>query len=235
MEYRDIVNVIREKTSMKESAIRKAIQRLSERERAKSIPLTSRQAALLYACRKGIRIEKFAKPEEITHLQILLLSQGEIMPASKGRGSEKKKEEKGERTLFSPYDISLRAFQIDEELVRDCKMTKPYRAAIREATLTLETRIRKRLNLPDDVIGKDLIIEARKRGVFKRPVAAEEEGLFFLYCGTIAWLRNPPSHKKVEYGKDEAVKIILFIDYLLKLFDRLCQEACALSADQEKE
>jgi hypothetical protein len=39
----------------------------------------------------------------------------------------------------------------------------------------------------------------------------------------------------VEYGKDEAVKIILFIDYLLKLFDRLCQEACALSADQEKE
>ncbi|PJE81517.1 hypothetical protein COU58_02045 [Candidatus Pacearchaeota archaeon CG10_big_fil_rev_8_21_14_0_10_32_42] len=50
---------------------------------------------------------------------------------------------------------------------------------------------------------------------------AESKGLYFLYSGAIMWLRNPPNHKKLKYGKEEAIKIILFTDYLIKLFDEL--------------
>ena len=121
----------------------------------------------------------------------------------------------------SPYDIPLVKYNIDSELIRDCKIQKPYRKAIGEALLTLETRIRSQMKLPDSFTGSDLIAETRKKGIFKRTVSAEEQGLFFMFMGAFMWLRNPPSHRKIEYSKEEAVKIILFTDYLLRLFDDL--------------
>lgn len=216
MKYRDIVDAIHDKTGMEAPAIRMAIHR-----KTRSKLITSRQAALLLAHEKGIRIERYAKPEEIVQLQLV---QTEVPSAVSGASPAQKKGAIQERPPISPYDIPLGAFHIDEELSRDCRLTKPYRAAIREATLTLETRIRQRLGLPDDKTGKDLILMARQKGIFKRLVPSEEEGLFFLYAGTISWLRNPPSHKKIAYERDEAVKIILFVDYLLRLFDSLCSE-----------
>lgn len=58
-------------------------------------------------------------------------------------------------------------------------------------------------------------------GVFKRNVPAEERGLAMLFRGSIMWLRNPLGHKKIEYTKEETMKIVLFADYLVKLFDDL--------------
>lgn len=121
----------------------------------------------------------------------------------------------------SPYDIPLAKYDLDSELVADCKIQKPYRKAVSEALLTLETRIRATLGLPDTYTGAALINEANKRGVFKRTVPAEEQGLYFLFMGAFNWLRNPPGHKKVEYTKEEALKVVLFTDYLIKLFDDL--------------
>lgn len=120
-----------------------------------------------------------------------------------------------------PYDYSLSKFNIDAELVADCKIQKPYRKAVSEALLTLETRIRSTLGLPDTYTGAALITEAKKRDVFKRTVPAEEEGLYFLFMGAMKWLRNPPGHRKVEYSKEDSVKIVLFTDYLIRLFDDL--------------
>lgn len=130
-------------------------------------------------------------------------------------GNSENKEEK------SPYDLPLTKFNIDSELVRDCKIHQPYRKAVSEALLTLETRIRSTLELPDTYTGAALITEANKRGIFKRTVTAEEQGLFFLFMGAFNWLRNPTGHKKVEYSKEDAVKIVLFTDFLLNLFDDL--------------
>lgn len=121
----------------------------------------------------------------------------------------------------SPYDLPLTRYDLDAELVADCKVQKPYRKAVSEALLTLETRIRATLGLPDTYTGAALITEANKRGIFKRTVPAEEQGLYFLFMGAFNWLRNPPGHKKVEYTKEEAVKVVLFTDYLIKLFDDL--------------
>ncbi len=130
-------------------------------------------------------------------------------------GNSENKEEK------SPYDLPLTKYNIDPELIADCKIQKPYRKAVSEALLTLETRIRSTLSLPETCIGVDLISEAAKKGVFRLNVASEGAGLVMFYRGAMMWLRNPPGHKKIEYTKEEAVKIVLFTDYLIKLFDDL--------------
>lgn len=130
-------------------------------------------------------------------------------------------EENGTKEEKSPYDLPLTKYKIDSELIRDCKINQPYRKAVSEALLTLETRIRSTLSLPDTYTGAALVTEANKRGIFKRAVAAEEQGLYFLFMGAFNWLRNPPGHKKVEYTKEEAIKVVLFTDYLIKLFDDL--------------
>lgn len=130
-------------------------------------------------------------------------------------GNTENKEER------SPYDLPLAKYEIDSELIRDCKIQQPYRRAVSEALLTLETRIRSLLNLSDTFTGAALITEAKNRNVFKRTVPAEEEGLYFLFMGAIKWLRNPPGHKKVDYSKEETIKIVLFTDYLINLFDDL--------------
>lgn len=121
----------------------------------------------------------------------------------------------------SPYDLSLAKFNLDSELVRDCKMKTPYRNTVREAMLTLEIRIREKLALADSIIGVRLIDEARNRGVFKRTVKAEEEGLYMLYRGAMLHFRNPPGHRKIVYSKEDALKILFFSDYLIKLFMEL--------------
>ena len=90
-----------------------------------------------------------------------------------------------------------------------------------EAFLTLETRIRKILGLLEDCYGINLIQKAEEAGVFKRTVKSEENGLKMLYRGAILWFRNPPGHKKVKYDKKEAIELILFADYLIKLFEKL--------------
>lgn len=131
-------------------------------------------------------------------------------------------EQKEER---SPYDIPLARYDLDEELIRDCKIQHPYRKAVSEALLTLETRIREKLGLPDDCIGVALIDEAQKRDIFKRSVQSEALGLAMLYRGGIMWLRNPAGHRKIEYSKEDALKIVLFSDYLIKLFEDLVKVA----------
>jgi Protein of unknown function (Hypoth_ymh) len=128
---------------------------------------------------------------------------------------EKRKNDK------SPYDMPLGKYGIDLELVNDCRIHKPYRKPVSEALLTLETRMRKTLKAGDSVTGTNLVSEASKQGVFTRSVQSEQDGLNQLYRGVFLWFRNPQGHRKVEYSKEDAVKMVLFIDYLLRLFDDL--------------
>jgi hypothetical protein len=68
----------------------------------------------------------------------------------------------------SPYDLPLSKFNLDIELTKDCKMHPPYRNVVNEAFRTLETRIKKVLNLPESSIGIDIISQAEKMGIFKK-------------------------------------------------------------------
>ena len=121
----------------------------------------------------------------------------------------------------SPYDYPLSKFNVDKKLIKNCKITKPYREAVREAALELEVRIRNKLKLGPECTGKHLILQAKKMEIFRRSVPSESEGLFFTYMGAFQWLRNPPGHHQVPYTKEEAIKLILYFDYLIKLFDDL--------------
>lgn len=176
-------------------------------------------AGYVLAFEKKINLKKHLEPELIKEVQDAMQNGPKLeYKSGNGKTQVKNNEIKEEK---SPYDLPLGKYSIDSELIADCKIQKPYRKSVSEALLTLETRIRKTLGLPDTCIGVDLISEAQKKGIFKRNVPAEEQGLVMLYKGSIMWLRNPPVHKKVGYTKEEAVKIVLFTDYLIKLFDEL--------------
>jgi len=196
--------------------------RMDKVRRISANSITSETALYVVASQEGIPVPKILKREN--KLEALKEFQD---AASKfdfnGQGTLRKRapsmvQEKDER---SPYDIPLARYGLDEELVRDCKVQPPYRKAVSEALLTLETRIREKLGLPDDCIGIALIDEAQKRDIFKRSVQSEALGLAMLYRGAIMWLRNPAGHRKIEYSKEDALKIVLFSDYLVKLFEEL--------------
>ena len=42
-----------------------------------------------------------------------------------------------------------------------------------------------------------------------------------LFRSAVMWIRNPPGHRKVNYDKESALKLVLYADYLIKLFDDL--------------
>lgn len=131
---------------------------------------------------------------------------------------EKKEEDR------SPYEIPLAKYGLDNELISDCKLQNPYRKAVSEALLTLETRMRASLDLDETYFGIKLVTEAKKKGAFKRKLKSEEDGLYFLYAGAVLGLRNPMGHRKIDYSKKDAFKIVLFTDYLLKLFADLINQ-----------
>ena len=124
-------------------------------------------------------------------------------------------------TKNTPYDYPLSKFNLDAELVKNCKIHPPYRVAIKEAALVLETRLRDKLKLGPECTGVSLVTKAKQEDLFKQPVKSETDGLFFTYMGAFQWIRNPLGHRKIDYTKEEAIKIVLYFDYLLKLLDDL--------------
>jgi len=122
-------------------------------------------------------------------------------------------------------DSIIRDLNLNKEIIRDCfPLEAPYRRQATEALLTVETRMRKRLKLDNSRVGVDIIDDARRLGVFKRKIRAEEEGIHLMFRGSVLHLRNVLHHRKPKMDKAEAVKIILFSDYLIKQFEKLCKE-----------
>lgn len=210
---KELSKVLREKLNITKRAVDIKINNLKKK---RGHDITRRDAALLLASTNEIDISKFASSEKLKEIRELknkeykIETKKQIIIKKSGKGS--------------PYDFPLTKFNLNKHLTRDCSslFKKPYRGAIKEALLSLEEYIRTKIGSDKD--GRNLIGEARGKGVFERKKNSEKEGLYFLYAGAISWLRNPPSHRKLEYKKEEAIKIILFADYLIKLFDQLCLE-----------
>ncbi len=114
---------------------------------------------------------------------------------------------------------SLDVLDVDPEIIRDCfPLRRPFRTHAGEAYLTLENVIRRELQLPDTVFGAAVVSSARQKGVFNRTVPSETEALVQLYNSAFLWYRNVLHHRKEEMPKEEALKVILHADYLIKLF-----------------
>lgn len=119
----------------------------------------------------------------------------------------------------------LQDSDLDKELIRDCfPLKKPFSSNAREALLTVETRMKKKLKLPRTQTGIDIISDAQRLGVFRTGVPAEEDGIALLFRGSVMGIRNILSHNKIKMNKEESLKIILFADYLIKLFENLCKK-----------
>lgn len=138
----------------------------------------------------------------------------------------KKISDKTSNLLFQLADSMIQDMDLDKELIRDCfPLKKPYRNQAGEAMLTVETRMKKRLKLKRSRVGIDIIDDARRLSVFKRKGSlSEEQGIELLFRGSVLGIRNVLSHNKPKMNKEEAIKIILFADYLLKLFETQCKK-----------
>lgn len=169
----------------------------------------------------GIKLSKYEKDESILDKVNELLSRNDLPLKRHPEIKSNNPIDNSKITEIDPYSISLSKFNLYPDLARECKVKKPYSKEINHAILNLEDFIRKKMNLDDKFYGKGLIEEAKKQGVFKRNVASEEEGLYFLFRSSFQWLRNGGAHKKRGSEKEECFKIILFTDYLIRLFDEL--------------
>jgi|SRR3989344_2552850 len=197
------------------SGVYSAVRRYEQKFKAYSAE------AIFYfiAAKKNIKISKYNLEEN------LMSKVNELLERDKNPERNSEKKVKNITKKFGkecPYDFPLSQFNIDGELVKDCKLVKPYRGCIKEALLTLETKIKKKLNT--DKNGQDLIKECLSREVFNKKEKSEKDGLYFLFSGAIGVFRNPPSHNKIYYSKEDAIKVILFTDYLIKLFFDLCNQ-----------
>lgn len=186
--------------------------------------ISSETALYIVAADEGIDVHKLlpkdGKEKELESFKIARATYDFDNPEIK-RKPKLKIDEKKNGDTKSPYDTPLIQYNLDSELIRDAKLRKPYRSAVREALGTLEERMRTLLGLDETVHGVDLVTAAQNAGVFNRKNQAESQGLNMLFRGAVQWMRNPPSHRKINYSKEEAFKIILFSDYLIKLFEDL--------------
>lgn len=186
--------------------------------------ISSEVALDIVAANEGIDIHKLlTKDKRIQELTDFKQARG-TLDFTNGKNTSRrqsKENDSKEEKEKSPYDMPLSKYQIDSELIRDCKLIKPYRNAVTNACLTLETRMREILNVSENVTGTDLVSEAAKQGLFDRLNKSESQGLEMLFRSAVLWVRNPPGHRKVNYDKESAFKLILYVDYLIRLFGDL--------------
>jgi|GEM_PF-6757219 len=149
--------------------------------------------------------------------------------------------EKGRSKTLVPSVIKeseLRGFISDTSLLKVCKTAfegGKYADAIFSASRHLEVKIREKSKLTADDIGTDLITKALKpgRGILQSltcETTSEEEGLYFLNMGIIKFHKNAKSHREINMSPEDALKIIGYIDYLLKILSK-----CELREDHSKQ
>jgi DNA-binding Lrp family transcriptional regulator len=112
----------------------------------------------------------------------------------------------------------LDELDVDRVIQRDCfPLRKPYRLYVGEAYLTLENVMKNELHVTSAKNMMEVVTQARGMGLFKKADSGEEAGLNQLFNAAAMWLRNPSHHKKEDMPKQEALKLIFFADYLIKL------------------
>jgi len=177
----------------------------------------------LVAAENNIKISKYTDDEKIlTKVDELMQRQGNNLIKKDNNLVQEQTNSKKEE--IDPFLLPLSKFEIYDDLSKECKIKKPYSKEINHAVLTLEEFMRERMDLPSSTYGMDLVKEAKSKGILKGSTDGESQGLYFLFASAILWLRNSGGHKKRSATKDECFKIIMHIDYLIKLFDSLCNK-----------
>lgn len=120
-----------------------------------------------------------------------------------------------------------------EALIRDAELKdraagllvgdKNYDTAVREATVILEDRVRKKSGV-SGVSGVELMTAAFKEDTGALIVSddsSEQRGVHMTFRGIIGWVRNSFHHHVIDAtAQGDAMRIIAFIDWLLEEVDR---------------
>lgn len=112
-----------------------------------------------------------------------------------------------------------------ETWVRQMFMSGEVEAAVFMAVKEVEVAVREAGGFGKDLIGVKLMAAAFKPG--EGPLhdpdipTGEQAGLMARYTGLIGALKNPSSHRQVDFDDPaEAVEVVLFADLLLRMLDR---------------
>ena len=116
---------------------------------------------------------------------------------------------------------------VDDELRNDCAEfladSNTYIDAIRRASVVLEQRLIKAIEgsgAKQPRYGAGLVRAALHKDSGRLVISDasnEQDGVYQLFSGAFAFVRNPPAHKKIQYSELEAWQTINLIDYLLSL------------------
>ncbi len=119
---------------------------------------------------------------------------------------------------------------IDEELQKTLRIISDGSSnndrAIDDALTILEDRIRNVSNLPVNDFGERLISKALHPStgiLIISDVVNEQEGYWKTYDGFLKAIKNPGSHRRIKYTKNEAIQIVQFADYLIGLLQKTRQ------------
>lgn len=119
---------------------------------------------------------------------------------------------------------------IDGELQRTLRKisndTSENDRAIDDALTILEDRIRNVSKLLPSDYGERLITKALhpNNGVLIiSDIANEQDGFWKTYDGFLKAFKNPSSHRRIKYTKNEAIQIVQFADYLIGLLQKARQ------------
>jgi hypothetical protein len=208
--------------SPKRVAILKAVRkRKSYKEVAKKVGASEDYCSSVL---NGLRANELVEGKRGFYRQTPLMRTINIDSELKKKGVRKPRskptEEPPAKEIIKVLDLeqALDQLDIDPVIKKDCfPLRKPYRTHVGEAFNTLENVLRDELQLPAHLVGTDLVSEALQKGLFNRAVSSEKDGLNQSFRGAFLWFRNISHHKKEEFSKEDALKMILFADYLVKL------------------
>ncbi|MCP9491404.1 MAG: TIGR02391 family protein [Solirubrobacteraceae bacterium MAG38_C4-C5] len=116
-----------------------------------------------------------------------------------------------------------------ETRVRSMFFSGEIEVAVFTAVKEVEVAVREASRLGKEIIGVKLMAAAFKPG--EGPLhdpdipTGEQAGVMALYTGLIGALKNPSSHRQVDFDDPaEAVEVVLFADLLLRMLDRLAAQ-----------
>lgn len=96
--------------------------------------------------------------------------------------------------------------------------------AVFQACVVLETRVRTVIGAADDLIGTALMEQAfspKSPALRLSPLEPEQLGALQMYRGLMAFYRNASGHRvRDDLGRDEALRIVAWIDHLLLLINK---------------